>query len=68
MDCYRKNSHAVHDIKYHVLWITKYRYKILRESIAIRASELIRHGCETRGNIILQGSVEKDNIYLISKG
>jgi len=45
MDGYRKGSHAVYDIKYHVIWVTKYRYKVLRGSIAIRARELIRQGC-----------------------
>jgi len=27
---YRHSGHAVCDIKYHLVWITKYRYKILR--------------------------------------
>ncbi len=27
---YRFSEHAVWDIKYHLIWITKYRYKILR--------------------------------------
>ena len=65
MDGYRKNSHAVYDIKYHVIWVTKYRYKILSGPIAIRARELIRQGCEARGIIILQGSVGKDHIHLL---
>ena len=26
---YRHSAHAVYDIKYHVIWITKYRCKIL---------------------------------------
>ena len=65
MDSYRKNSHAVYDIKYHVIWVTKYRYKILSGPIAIRARELIRQGCEARGIIILQGSVGKDHIHLL---
>jgi REP element-mobilizing transposase RayT len=29
MDGYRKSSHAVYDIKFHVIWVTKYRYKVL---------------------------------------
>ncbi|WP_229672252.1 transposase [Pullulanibacillus camelliae] len=33
---YRKTSHAVYDIKYHVIWVTKYRYKILHGPIAVR--------------------------------
>ena len=65
MDGYRKNSHAVYDIKYHVIWVTKYRYKVLRDPIAIRTRELIRQGCEARGIIILQGSVGKDHIHLL---
>ena len=26
---YRRSAHAVFDLKYHVVWITKYRYKVL---------------------------------------
>jgi len=32
---YRQSAHAVYDIKYHVIWITKYRYKILRGRIEV---------------------------------
>lgn len=35
---YQKNGHAVYDIKYQVIWVTKYRYQVLswsgRNSIA----------------------------------
>ena len=24
----KKGSHTVHDIKYHIIWVTKYRYKV----------------------------------------
>ena len=65
MDGYKKNSHAVYDIKYHVIWVTKYRYKILSGPIAYRARELIRQGCEARGITILQGSIGKDHIHLL---
>jgi putative transposase len=65
MDGYKKNGHAVHDIKYHVIWVTKYRYKVLHGQIAIRTRELIRQGCEARGITILQGSVGKDHIHLL---
>jgi len=29
MDEYDKGSHAVYDIRYHIIWVTKYRYKVL---------------------------------------
>lgn len=65
MDGYQKNSHAVYDIKYHVIWVTKYRYKVLYGPVALRTRELIRQGCEARGIPILQGSVGKDHIHLL---
>ncbi|MEM9955496.1 MAG: transposase, partial [Chloroflexota bacterium] len=30
---YRKTSHSVYDLRYHIVWVTKYRYKILRGGI-----------------------------------
>lgn len=65
MDGYQKSGHAVYAIKYHVIWVTKYRYQVLRGPIAIRLRELIRQGCEARGVTILQGSVGKEHIHLL---
>ncbi|MBP1969298.1 putative transposase [Virgibacillus natechei] len=64
MGGYRKSGHAVYDIKY-VIWITKYRYTVLRGHIAKITRELIWQGCEARGITILQGSVGKDHIHLL---
>jgi|SRR5690625_2572382 len=66
MDGYRKISHAVYDIKYHlVIWVTKYRCKVLKRNIVIRARKLIRQGCEARNITILQESVGNDHIHLL---
>ena len=62
---YRKSAHAVFDIKYHVVWITKYRYKILRGRVAERARDLIRQICEAREIVIVRGSVSPDHIHLL---
>ena len=62
---YRKGSHTVYDIKYHFVWITKYRYPVLRGSIAMRARELLRQGCEANNLRILKGSVDKDHIHML---
>lgn len=32
---YRTSAHAKYDIKYHLVWITKYRYKVLRSHMEI---------------------------------
>lgn len=65
MDGYQTNGHAVYDIKYHMIWVTKYRYGVLKGRIGRRTRELIRQGCQARRITILQGSVGKDHIHIL---
>lgn len=62
---FRKGSHTVYDIQYHVVWTTKYRYKVIRGKIAERLRELIRQGCLARGITIISGSIGKDHIHML---
>jgi len=62
---YRKGAHTVYDIKYHLVWVTKYRYKILRGEVAERARDLIREVCMTREVVILKGHVSQDHVHLL---
>ena len=62
---YRESAHAVCDIKYHLVWITKYRYKVLRGEVAKRARVLIRQICEAREVTIIRGSIAGDHIHML---
>ena len=62
---YRRSAHAVFDLKYHVVWITKYRYKILRGRVAERARDLIRQSCEAREVVIMRGAVSPDHVHML---
>src|SRR5438445_215229 len=62
---YRHSGHAVWDIKYHIVWITKYRYKILRGDVAERARDLIRQICQAREVTIIRGAVSPDHIHVL---
>jgi putative transposase len=62
---YRKTSHAVYDLKCHVVWITKYRKKVLRGQIAIRLRELIRQTCTSLDVYIESGHVAVDHVHLL---
>jgi len=62
---FRKGSHTVYDIQYHVVWTTKYRYKILQGRIAERLRELIRQGCSAREITIIRGSVGKEHVHML---
>jgi putative transposase len=62
---YRHSAHAVYDVKYHVIWITKYRYKILRGRVAERARDLIRQIRQAREVVIVRGSVSPDQVHML---
>lgn len=64
MQNYRKGSHTVYDIKYHIVWITKYRKKVLLGIVAERCRELIRQVCKENEVEIIKGHVSQDHIHL----
>ena len=62
---YRHSAHTVFDLKYHVIWCTKYLYKIMRARIAERARDLIGQICKAREVVIVRGAVSPDHIHLL---
>jgi putative transposase len=64
MQNYRKTSHVVYDIKYHIVWSTKYRKKVLYGQIAERLRDLIREICKKHDIDIIKGSISKDHAHL----
>lgn len=64
MQNYRKTSHTTYDCKYHIVWITKYRKKVMVGIIAERVRELIRQICKENEVEIIKGHVSKDHIHM----
>jgi len=64
MENYRKSSHTVYDLKYHIVWITKYRKPILRGEIAERVRALIREICKAKDVEILKGHISRDHEHI----
>ncbi len=62
---YQSSGPARYDIKYHFVWITKCRYKVLRGEVAERARELIRQTCQTREVQIVRGAVAADHMHML---
>lgn len=62
---YRKTAHSVYDLKYHIVWITKYRKLILRGEVGKRVRELIRQTCASLDVYIVKGHVSKDHVHLL---
>ena len=62
---YRKGSHSLYDLKYHVVFCTKYRFKVLRGDVAERARELVRQICSANDIRIESGRMSPDHIHLL---
>jgi putative transposase len=65
MENYRKGSHTVYDLKYHLVWITKYRKPMLSGTIGRRLRDLIREICKTMDIQILKGHISRDHVHLL---
>ncbi len=57
---YRYGSHTVFNIEYHFVWVTKYRYQVLKADVAVRVRELVRQTCDIFEIRILKGVISTD--------
>ena len=64
MQLYRKSTHTVFDLKYHLVWSTKYQKPILTGKLGVRVRDLIREICATNNVQILRGHVAKEHVHL----
>jgi len=62
---YRKSAHSVYDLKYHIVWVTKYRYKVLRGGIGVRTRDILRQICNQLDVQIVSGHVSSDHVHLL---
>lgn len=64
MQHYRKTSHSTYDLKYHLVWITKYRKAVTVGKVAENVRSILRQICKENEVEILSGHVSKDHIHL----
>ena len=57
-------SHTRFDLKYHFVWITKYRKKLLVGEVGLRLRKQVRDICSELGVEIIKGHVSRDHVHL----
>lgn len=62
---YRYGSHTVFQIEYHLVWVTKYRYKVLTGEVGLRVRELVKQTCEAFEIRIVKGVVSADHVHIL---
>ena len=61
---YWKASHCVYDCRYHIVWITKYRRKVLSKGLQERLEAILKEMCESMRIKIIKLGMEKDHVHL----
>ena len=61
---YDKSSHTVFRHPYHIVWIAKYRFKVLRGRLRERVREIIRQVCREIGATIISGVLSVDHVHM----
>ncbi len=60
----RYGGHTVSRLTAHIVWITKYRYHVLKGEIQVRCRELLMQICDSEDVKILSGVVSKDHVHM----
>ena len=60
----RRAKHAVYDVKYHFVWIPKYRKQILTKQLKKRVEELFREIAEEYKFEIDVMGIEEDHVHI----
>lgn len=62
---YRRTSHTTYDNKYHIVFITKYRKKVLKDDIGFRCRDVLRQAAKADDVEILKGSIGPDHVHML---
>jgi putative transposase len=61
---YTSGSHTVFHHRYHIVWITKYRYKVLEGALRDRIRTIIRQVCKELGVQIVSGVLSREHVHM----
>ncbi len=65
MSRFNKLSHTIWHCQYHIVWIPKYRYKILTGAIGREADHCIRAFTEQQHSEVVELNVQVDHVHLM---
>lgn len=60
---YKSNNNVVYSCKYHVVWCSKYRRKVLTDGIDTRLKELILESCIGNNVDIIEMEIMPNHVH-----
>jgi putative transposase len=61
---YSTGKHCVFYHRYHLVWSTKYRFKVLQGKIKFRVRDICRQVCAENGVDIIHGVLSSDHVHM----
>ncbi|MRR23152.1 IS200/IS605 family transposase [bacterium] len=61
---YRVGAHTKTDLKVHLVWVPKYRKKVLTGEVAIRVRDLLRQIAMAHELEVISGKVASDHVHM----
>jgi putative transposase len=61
---YRLGAHTKTDLKVHIIWIPKYRKKVLTGAVAVRTRDILRKIALEHELEIISGKVASDHVHM----
>ena len=67
MSRFNELSHVLWHCQYHIVWVPKYRYRILKDKVGFEISKSIRIYAERLGCDLVELNVQSDHVHLLLK-
>lgn len=67
MSRFEKLAHVVWHCQYHLVWVPKYRYRVLKGNVRMEVDRCIRLFCEQKNAQVIELNIQKDHIHLLAK-
>lgn len=62
---YWSGAHSKHRLRYHLVFVPKYRKRVLQGAVALRLKELIEQACEVNRWKVHELSIQSDHVHLL---
>ena len=66
MSRFRKLSHTIWHCQYHIVWVPKYRFRMLTGAVGQEVERCIRAFCEQQHAEIVELNIQVDHVHLLA--
>lgn len=61
---YNHSSHSKYDLRVHIVWVTKYRYKVIDKELGARIIDIIKTISKNNNIKIISGILSSDHVHI----